>query len=93
MRAEHEFRFSGGTIRVRDFLRPAAGRFRVNLLVTPESGRARIVGYDPIAYYDAQLVAYLEAVAAPPELRGLAWAQAADRARLAERVFEAARAA
>lgn len=95
MRAEHEFRFGGGTIRVRDFLRPAAGRFRVNLLVTPAAGRAHVVGYDPVAYYDAQLAAFVADIDGPPELRLRVshFAAAAERARMAERVLAAARGA
>jgi len=91
MRAEHEFGFAGGAIRVRDFLRPAAGRFRVNLLVTPTGGKAHVVGYDPVAYYDAQLTAFLAAVSGPADLRAGCFAAAAERARTAERVLTAAR--
>lgn len=91
MRAEHEFGFAGGTIRVRDFLRPAAGRFRVNLLVTSTSGRAHVVGYDPVAYYDAQLAAFVAAIEGSDELRASHLAAAVERAHMVERVLAAAR--
>jgi predicted dehydrogenase len=91
MRAEHEFCFSAGTIRVRDFLRPAAGRFRVNLLVTPVGGRAHVVGFDPVASYDAQLAAFVADIEGPPDRRASRFAAAVERARVAERILTAAR--
>jgi hypothetical protein len=50
-----------------------------------------VVGYDPVAYYDAQLAAFVTAIEGSDELRASHLAAAVERARMAERVLAAAR--
>ncbi|WP_328747267.1 Gfo/Idh/MocA family oxidoreductase [Streptomyces sp. NBC_00285] len=53
--AEHEFTFTGGRVRLNNFLRPAAGPFPVNLVIAPQNDRRRVESFEPSAYYDDQL--------------------------------------
>ncbi|MEO3807994.1 Gfo/Idh/MocA family oxidoreductase [Sphaerisporangium sp. B11E5] len=64
-RADHTVTFERGTLRVRDFLRPARGPFQLNVHVTPDGGPRRTVGYAPAAYYERQLAAFLGMTADP----------------------------
>ncbi|MEU3735077.1 Gfo/Idh/MocA family oxidoreductase [Streptomyces sp. NPDC033538] len=61
-RAVHVLRYARGDVTVRDFLLPAAGRLRLNLLVEPSGAAPRIVTYDPVDLYVAQLGAFIESV-------------------------------
>ncbi|MCP2163167.1 Gfo/Idh/MocA family protein [Goodfellowiella coeruleoviolacea] len=54
-RADHEFTFSGGVVRLRNFLRPSAGALPVNLIVLPHDGPRRVESFRPLGYFAAQL--------------------------------------
>ncbi|MFL6120348.1 Gfo/Idh/MocA family protein [Actinophytocola sp.] len=54
-RADHEFRCTAGRVRLRNFLRPAAGPFPLNLVITPEHGARRVLSFPAQAYYERQL--------------------------------------
>ncbi|WP_424187013.1 Gfo/Idh/MocA family protein [Actinokineospora sp. G85] len=53
-RADHEFVFDLGRVRVRNFLRPAAGVFPVNLVVQHGGGRREVRSCPAGSYYDQQ---------------------------------------
>ncbi|GAA1600551.1 Gfo/Idh/MocA family oxidoreductase [Kribbella sancticallisti] len=53
--SDHVFTFQQATVKVRSFLRPAAGAVPVNLIVTPADGERQVIGFPPVAYYDRQL--------------------------------------
>ncbi|WP_431875857.1 Gfo/Idh/MocA family protein [Amycolatopsis sacchari] len=61
-RADHEFVFTAGRIRLRNFLRPAAGPFPVNLAIVPADGRRRVVSFPPTEYYRTQFERVLRAL-------------------------------
>ncbi|MEU9451477.1 Gfo/Idh/MocA family oxidoreductase [Streptomyces sp. NPDC048277] len=65
-RADHEFEFTGGRVRLRNFLLPAAGRFPVNLVVAPYDGPRRVVSFPATCYYDDQLDRLLARLSEPP---------------------------
>ncbi|WP_433697165.1 Gfo/Idh/MocA family protein [Nocardiopsis sp. CA-288880] len=52
--AEHEFAFTGATVRVRGFLRPVAGALPMNLAIRHSDGSTEIRSFAPVAYYDHQ---------------------------------------
>jgi len=88
-RADHEFVFTAGRVRLRNFLRPAAGPFPVNLAVVPDDGPRRVLSFPPYAYYPRQLDRLVAALEAPggldpdPEQR-IALMEAAHQDALAE---------
>jgi predicted dehydrogenase len=53
--ADHTFSFEGAEVRLRNFLRPAAAPFPVNLVIHPVDGSKRVHSFPAVAYYDAQL--------------------------------------
>lgn len=63
-RAVHVLRYARGAVTVRDFLLPAAGRLRLNVLVEPSGAAARIVTHEPVDLYAAQLGAFVESITA-----------------------------
>ncbi|MFJ5304229.1 Gfo/Idh/MocA family protein [Streptomyces sp. NPDC088350] len=64
-RAEHEFTFTGGRIRLNNFLRPAAGPFPVNLVIAPQDGRHRVASFEQSVSYDDQLSRILRTLDQP----------------------------
>jgi predicted dehydrogenase len=63
--AKHEFIFTGGRVRLNNFLRPAAGPFPVNLVIAPQDGRRRVESFEPSAYYDDQFSRILRTLDQP----------------------------
>lgn len=63
-RASHTFDHARGTVRVRDFLLPAAGRLRLNLLVERDGSAPRVLTHAPLDLYAEQLGAFVSSVAA-----------------------------
>jgi predicted dehydrogenase len=63
--ADHEFVFTGGRVRLRNFLRPAAGDFPVNLIVAPDDAPRTVQSFPAGNYYDEQLRRILALLATP----------------------------
>ncbi|MFC6080076.1 Gfo/Idh/MocA family protein [Sphaerisporangium aureirubrum] len=84
-RADHTFTCEAGTLRVRDFLRPARGTFQLNVFVTPDGGPRKTVGFAPAGYYERQLAAFLD-LTADPGRSAAGLGDAARRAALTERI-------
>jgi predicted dehydrogenase len=53
--SEHVFVFEHARVRLRDFLRPTAGKLPLNLVVTDDSGGKTIRGFPPASAYADQL--------------------------------------
>ncbi|MGW3107593.1 Gfo/Idh/MocA family protein [Streptomyces sp. NPDC001100] len=83
-RAEHEFTFSGGRVRLNNFLRPAAGPFPVNLVIAPQEGRRRVESFQPSAYYDDQFSRILHTLDQPGTAN---YSDAAERVAVMEDIY------
>jgi predicted dehydrogenase len=75
--AEHEYRFEQADVRVRSFLRPAAGSLPLNLAVRWRDGRTEIESFPALAYYPEQLRRFHALVSGG--VRGTELAAAAER--------------
>ncbi|WP_440899899.1 Gfo/Idh/MocA family protein [Actinosynnema sp.] len=64
-RADHEFRFTGGKARLRNFLRPAAGPFPVNLVLQRDGGAREVRSFPAVSYHDAQFDRIMALLARP----------------------------
>ncbi|MCS7483584.1 Gfo/Idh/MocA family protein [Umezawaea endophytica] len=82
-RADHEFVFTGGRIRLRGFLRPAAGPFPVNLAVVRDDGSREVRSFPGGAYYDRQFRRIARLLDGPPRED----AAAAERVALVETIY------
>ncbi|MEV7870541.1 Gfo/Idh/MocA family oxidoreductase [Streptomyces sp. NPDC088124] len=89
-RADHEFVFTRGRVRLRNFLRPAAGPLPVNLHIAPDGAPRRVLSFPASCYYDDQLDRFLTRVSAPPADQ---WRAVAERVSLMEDCYLAALAA
>ena len=58
--SDHVFHFEHATVKVPNFLRPVADAVPLNLVVTPNDGERRVIGFPPVAYYDRQLERILD---------------------------------
>jgi predicted dehydrogenase len=92
--AEHEFVMAGGTLRVRNVLLPAVGRFPINLAVTVGGARRRVESFPPRHYYDDQLARIVALIAAGVDHSAASAAldEAAPRVALIEDAYRSARA-
>jgi predicted dehydrogenase len=88
--AEHEFVLAGGTLRVRNLLLPAVGRFPVNLAVTVGGAPRRVESFPPRHYYDDQLARLAALIAGDVGDRSTALAEAAPRVGLIEDAYRSA---
>lgn len=61
-RASHTFDHARGAVRVRDFLLPAAGRLRLNLLVERDGAAPRVLTHAPLDLYAEQLAAFAASI-------------------------------
>jgi predicted dehydrogenase len=84
--ADHDFTFAGGTMRVRNFLRPAWGTFQLNLFVRPAHGPPITVGFPPVSYHERQLAAFAELLTAADGRGAAALDGAVERVEIAERI-------
>jgi predicted dehydrogenase len=82
--ADHEFTFTGGRVRLNNFLRPAAGPFPVNLVIAPQDGRRRVESFEASAYYDDQLSRILRTLDQPGTVD---CADAAERVAVMEDIY------
>src|SRR5882757_1126357 len=53
--ANHEFTFAEATVRIRNFLLPAAGTLPLNLVIRRANGTKTVEAFPPVGYYDLQL--------------------------------------
>ena len=53
--ASHEFVFAEASVRIRNFLLPAAGALPLNLVVRRANGTTTVEAFPPVGYYDLQL--------------------------------------
>ena len=62
--AGHELVFADGSVRLRNFLRPALAAFRLNLAVVGPGDATRVASFPPRHYYDDQLARIVRLVEA-----------------------------
>jgi predicted dehydrogenase len=53
--ANHEFVFAEASVRIRNFLLPAAGTLPLNLVIRRANGTKTVEAFPPVGYYDLQL--------------------------------------
>ena len=61
--ASHEFTFAEASVRIRNFLLPAAGALPLNLVVQRVSGAKSVQSFRAMSYYDSQLARVRDIVA------------------------------
>ncbi|MFJ6695334.1 Gfo/Idh/MocA family protein [Streptomyces sp. NPDC091272] len=84
-RASHEFVYASGSVLVRDFLLPAAGRLRLNLLVRRQDSAPLVTTFEPVDLYARQLAAFVRCVGSGGAGDGLA--EAVERAHRTEEMY------
>jgi hypothetical protein len=61
--ASHEFTFAEASVRIRNFLLPAAGALPLNLVIRRIDGPKTVEAFPPVSYYDLQLARVRDIVA------------------------------
>ncbi|QUQ68559.1 Gfo/Idh/MocA family protein [Kutzneria sp. CA-103260] len=61
--ANHEFIFAEASVRIRNFLLPAAGTLPLNLVIRRANGTKTVEAFPPVGYYDLQLARARDIVA------------------------------
>lgn len=61
--ANHEFTFAEATVKIRNFLLPAAGPLPLNLAIRRVGGPTTVEAFPPVSYYDLQLARVRDIVA------------------------------
>ncbi|SDG51177.1 Predicted dehydrogenase [Lentzea fradiae] len=82
-RADHEFAFTAGRVRLRDVLRPAAGPFPLNLHLRRDDGSREVRSFPAGPYHDRQFARILRLLDTPPRVD----AAAAERVALVEDAY------
>ncbi|GAA3436021.1 Gfo/Idh/MocA family protein [Kutzneria kofuensis] len=85
--ANHEFTFAEASVRIRNFLLPAAGAMPLNLVIRRANGLKTVEAFPPVCYYDLQLARVRDIVASG----GSELAAAVDRITLMAAIHRQAR--